>query len=838
MLDTSGRHRSTRLSKHFTAGEFAKSGGVQFSKARIDPALVEAVEAVRTFINEPLTIVDGYYTWKHLAAFVKRQKQAKVPPSPHLAGRGAKIKARTLSSLELAKSVILACPYSTGVSVGDSSVEVYIKQLVPAVTSYMRDGEKRERATLTLREYRELAAPELWTDPVVTSDLDKVKGFVHWAIHNRHIRAEATLVDLVFYRSSYGIRSRSEPPAPYRFDPKNKRDSDLRNEIRDKVVRPALARLVAPAESRGGVPATAKGELVVSLPKPEDPGFDITGRYEGVYTDGSDRLGKTIVVNQASTHVELMLSEVLSPKARGDKGRSWLRLYGDLPDGPRARTFKLFSRGADPDSFGLVVRNPSLEVEWQEGDRTFFETFTRISTSPVLMERALKMFDSDPLIEAYEWFPLLQPQIAHLRAFFGDADRIGGFLKRFYEAKSDLQRSKTTRQEEAAAAFNQAVRTHLRDPRRGVHDSDLDLARFYLRHFLTATRWRRSENYPWMSQLDWIHRMTTIVEDKKLVSDLVTCLGLGKAKKDDHEHKYRITLKLSGGVVGVGYVQGTITVEKLDARPWPEPRYTFDVWFVVLGVGFAIERKKPGLGPIVFAGRTLTGEVSGTFEWLPHDFPGRVDLGYGRIQARAGVGGKAEGAFLHIRGRGGFPTLRVEFGDVDLSRGKTGVSAELLEAFGKIRDKKLGTDGFPSTKDKTDYPATYAVAKKTHFAFDSSVLTGSARQALRVMCAHERIALQSPASRLEITGHADAVGSADYNKTLSGLRAANTLQGILDIMGTRFGIPMDSVKVTAKGKAEAEGASENSRKMERRRVDVTLNGRLVLRLSVGNKKGT
>lgn len=77
-------------------------------------------------------------------------------------------------------------------------------------------------------------------------------------------------------------------------------------------------------------------------------------------------------------------------------------------------------------------------------------------------------------------------------------------------------------------------------------------------------------------------------------------------------------------------------------------------------------------------------------------------------------------------------------------------------------------------------------------------------------------------------GHADSVGIAGYNLSLSRNRAENTVQAIRDILGNNFRVKHLAIPVS-------EFAARLSGKNEQpdprfRRVDVFLNGHLVLTL--------
>ena len=858
LLDTSRRHHRKRLSENFTVGELAHSGRSRFDKARIDPDLVQCLQDIRDFVHRAVSIVDGYYTYKYLMARLSAagiKDRSKFRHSPHLSGRGAKIRVRGLSGLQLAKVIIITCQAETKASAGVRTAGVYVKQADDRPTSYIANGDRRERVIKKLRIFSDLyylipddieeGLRRLPGDILPRGKLnhaDAAHRFVHWAVHQKSVRDEDMLTEILFYKLRYINQIRDTGGL---YNRGNSKDRDLWKTIGTNFVRPALDR-TPPREQAGGVPESPKGERDLADPMPDNPPADITGRYESELTRDRNFLGITLVVNQAGNHLEAVLSGVLKPDHPGTR-RTLIRCNGDLQaDG----SFLLFSRTIPDVSRRLTSRDGRLISEYESAGRTIRQTFAPRSRRPALMEQALAAFGKGrDRVKRHEWFPLLSKQIENLHQFFSDRETIGGHLKKFFSARDDRKRHREFRMGDAAAAFDKAVRKVIQDPGKGIHRSDFTPSRSYVRLLLSVSLWRPDSSDPLLPQLDWIQRMVSILDHNartepvrsgpfsaRTVSTVRDLLGLvvGPVGKGDGGggHIYTLTLRLNGATSLVGAFYGKLTVSK--KGEWKE---TFKSFFISASAGGGLK-----------VGEEYSGTLSSPINLLPRDFIGSAQLALGGLTAAIpGVGeATGTGGFLHIDGR--ITTIRMEFIEKDISlklRGAAGskkkkpkisISGELTMGLGRVFSKKTTTRiKFPKIKTETDYTVIYEDLRRVHFGFNSAFLNSDARQALRVMCAQELPALMSPTSLLTITAHTDRKGKRKANLTLSALRAANTQQGIEDILGKRLKIPVRRIIPKGRGEEEARraGDRDDTRNLDRRRVDVILNGRLVLRLRGG-----
>jgi outer membrane protein OmpA-like peptidoglycan-associated protein len=846
LLDTGRRFRSKLISRDFDVGEFAQTGKgkVKFDKARIDPKLVECLQELRDRVRRPVVILDGYYSFKHLQGIAKRKKVNSVPISPHQSGQAAKIRVQGRSGLELAKEAVFACGQDTRISVGSKTIVVNVGQADTDPTSYIRNGEEKERAVEAVSLYRTLffdAPPDILSGPRKEIG-DAHREYAHWAVQAVGVR-DAELIAEMMFEISTSYQS---------FWLDQGETQEAKRELLDHIlttwVHPQLGGAPTTQKQRGSDPRAPKGERVLADPEPDAPSVDLTGRWEwqNEPTAPSSPRGATLQINQAGTHIQVVYSPVLGPKHSPDMKRPFRRLHGDLEN---EGSFRLSSLQVPDQHLKLTFRDDELEVETLAPLKPAIFVAKRRSKLPVLMETALGRFtEGQDLVSRMEWRPLLTKQVRGLREFFSDRDRIVGYLDDFFKIQGDTgQHFRETLQKRSIEKFISAVSDVVRHPSSGIHEGDVPLARFIIRYHLSRHRWRPNvkdiqfadlkvlPRFPELSLYDWINRMAgaaaSAAEKKHLSLDLEllkTYLGVQTADPNAHRHRYRIKLELKGvtvkAIVGIGGYSASLTVEKVDSQPWPEGEATFTGILFAISTGVGVNLKK-----------TIEGEVETTDAWLPGDFVGRVNVILAEASAEAGVKAEAEAQILHIYGSEIFDELQVvnSGSDASLSSDDAGISAGLSLVTGSLGRSGMRPDViYPSTKVRTDYAAAYKLTDTVHFGFNSAILSPSARQLIRILCANELPAFRSRSSVLQIDAHTDRVGKRKDNLTLSTLRAANTQQAIEDVLGSELGIPDDRIHASGRGEEAARqaGDEDGKRNQVRRKVDLTLNSELVLTL--------
>jgi hypothetical protein len=123
---TIGDDRFIKLSKNFTAYEFARSGKVVFGVSRIDPALVACLQNIRTAVDQPVWITSGYRSYFHNIAVYNYLGQ-KPTDSQHIAGKAADIKIDGMAGLDIGKIALEACGPNIGVGIGVGFAHVDVR---------------------------------------------------------------------------------------------------------------------------------------------------------------------------------------------------------------------------------------------------------------------------------------------------------------------------------------------------------------------------------------------------------------------------------------------------------------------------------------------------------------------------------------------------------------------------------------------------------------------------------------------------------------------------------------------------------------------------------------
>lgn len=118
--------RPQKLSPNFTVGELVSSGGTAADIARISPALVRCLQALRDWLGKPVTISSGYRSWARNVA-VYRARGATPTLSRHCSGQAADISVAGMSGLDLAKAALDACGRDLAVGIGVTYAHVDVR---------------------------------------------------------------------------------------------------------------------------------------------------------------------------------------------------------------------------------------------------------------------------------------------------------------------------------------------------------------------------------------------------------------------------------------------------------------------------------------------------------------------------------------------------------------------------------------------------------------------------------------------------------------------------------------------------------------------------------------
>jgi flagellar motor protein MotB len=428
---------------------------------------------------------------------------------------------------------------------------------------------------------------------------------------------------------------------------------------------------------------------------------------------------------------------------------------------------------------------------------------------------------------------------------------------------SDVRPNKYTEME---AASNPQFATEFAEP--GWHPNDVLLASFVGRSILVnqfsdALGVRRPV-------LDCIQVMLDRVQGEKGGGEDAPADAIRKhlklasdadADNFDRRHIYEATLDVLGGAsahagVGIGAYLAMLKLTKSTDPKWTE---SYRIWFGELSVGPSVGvtakmkggKVRPSLSKSRVSGSVTlwnSGAGSSSASWFPQEIPGTAWLIGGDASANAGLGASLSTMLLHLNGNEMHSPLILEFPrSVSLAFGGISVGVKAFSMWGWVWDAGQNlTPHYPAyVYLEDDFAGEIAFERQIHFRLGDALLTDEGRQALRLLAASELYCFMSSESTLAIIGHADRVDCRARNIELSKLRAQNVLRALKDILGDDFNIPEDKehLHVAGLGETSAEFADWFARMTglgiyqpdgepdpRFRRVDIVLNGRLVLRL--------
>jgi outer membrane protein OmpA-like peptidoglycan-associated protein len=337
---------------------------------------------------------------------------------------------------------------------------------------------------------------------------------------------------------------------------------------------------------------------------------------------------------------------------------------------------------------------------------------------------------------------------------------------------------------------------------------------------------------------DWLH--IAIARYPLHTKGIQKSIGISPKKgvfgTDTHRYRWKtITTGMSIEVpilpISVGVATGLLILEKTAPDKWID--------------GYGLLQTTGGIsfGPGVDLGEMSTpNEFESPFNYTQEDFEGPFILGEGKGQlGPISYAGEEDGilmpkstATIIFSGNGSMPPVISPAGGFSLKIG-IGASISGTLTLGRlVRSSNFKRTVTAGKRGSFEEESRYIQTERLScFAVDQSSINEIGRIQLRKFCAMERAALASPLSKLRIEGYASRTGMKDYNLRLSRLRAYNTWQAIVDILGDDFAIPPDRIETIAHGEDAAESAGErdNEEKAEWRRVDVYINGRLIVTLN-------
>ena len=641
-----------------------------------------------------------------------------------------------------------------------------------------------------------------------------------------------------------------------------------------KTIKTAIANHLekrSPSDIQTGVePKGSRGENIVAKLNPDNPKFNVTGRFEFIDRTGQgNALGMVLCLNQAGNWIGGVVSTVGDPQKYTDNPKFFCRFYAEIKDWSKPspmiflhgnlRTFKINAR--------LLVRNEnSIQVIVDAGPIDL----TKVSSSPTLTERHLASFKDNPLARQNQWFPLLSVQEENIKAYFSEFRTYQPILNypKFNNPKAKSNRSLNIKTLLEKAIKGDRDSFHLLAAGVGqfidenIHKSDRDIAAYYIRHYLNKIYFEKDG---WKLTLaSWLYRLLRIHKEYRYRVFQNFIFGSTSGDKitppGDQLYQYEIDVDVSGFGIGYfikgGYYRGDITVK---CKQWEQLGVQDAKGGKAAKLRIQFGELGGGLIESLNFGQSFQGVAESDVLWMPNDFVGLMSILKGdaelganitkirkKIGISAGIG--ATIGWMEIVGNSDLPPLM--FGVYSLSGVVGGVEPKPQQQEAEREGSKFGVevtgsvvvgsiwkDGpLPAPKDVIKYgneapflKAMYQGDGKAHFKHDSALLTPGAINLLRKLCSNELSVLMSPKTTVTITGHTDMSGTDKYNEGLSKNRAENVKRKIQDICGTKINAKIDEPLYKGAELAKKDPAKKKY-DPRYRRVDIAINGALVLSL--------
>jgi outer membrane protein OmpA-like peptidoglycan-associated protein len=606
---------------------------------------------------------------------------------------------------------------------------------------------------------------------------------------------------------------------------------------------------------------------------PDRPAFNLTGKYVVEFPAvqaSPQNIGNLLLINQAGNFIAGKLIRIFdtsltTPIVSRDDGTK----YSELKDTITEFYGQVDARGAVcnlyPQQTIIITQNSGNKIDFLIMDNITKAArkgwqFEKVNSAPVLSAGVLDAFAKTGTLDKNFILNLswIRPLPSQWKKFLADVKMKTRELEKaittYYNNEEDMPSVRESKALSAMFDLERAYRHYL--------PNFEALVRYYkMFYYSVPTLWQPTKDREWMSRFDWIKRTLRDFRDltdkdyvQRNFAGLYTECQVETEKLRD-VYKYKINM--STEAIGFGpfaRLEGTITIENLtdynkypQARRWPassnnKVSHTFSLWNATLSL--SLEKWRPKVS--AKWDNDAEGETTEYYEFS--DFS-RAQI---EMQEWTGVGysvGGLEGSWtkrlviitgigkkeLHLDGSDALvpDTLSVDVADDTKKDDKNDDSFIDITlpnvAFykGEIDSKEVSTQ-ITSLPPPDKFKTTYQLQNTTFFKHDDAELSPAAIEAIGRMCAGELSALTDPGTKVLVIGYTDASGDAEYNITLSNLRAKNTLTAILDRVGPGM-TPQRSF--AGLGEVEANARFEFTEKNAwLRKVIVTINGRAVLSL--------
>lgn len=319
---------------------------------------------------------------------------------------------------------------------------------------------------------------------------------------------------------------------------------------------------------------------------------------------------------------------------------------------------------------------------------------------------------------------------------------------------------------------------------------------------------------------DWLNIIA--FEQPQYTKKMQQRLGLVLDGDGKTTHKYRYAIAASGlsGDIGIGasLFWGEVKVEKLAPDQWSN-----SYWMVMGGISAGLSA---GITTGIF---TRWTDFETLAPWAGSNFNGQFVIVGGQAGGSAVGGGGYGGNMITFYGDGALSPLAapsVDFaGEIGLH-----IGAEAGLQWGYMGGSKAEVINYASKVNPVKSAVPVEAGTKIFFPINDPSLTDEGREVVKELSALNLSLIGNKDTKLQIDGYTSTTGSDARNDLLSQLRAQNTLQAIKDVTNDRFLIPEGNITIIGHGKkgAKDSGDEEGKENPDWRKVEVRLNGQLVL----------
>ncbi|MBX7432776.1 OmpA family protein [Mycobacterium sp. Y57] len=560
-----------------------------------------------------------------------------------------------------------------------------------------------------------------------------------------------------------------------------------------------------------------------SIALPETTPLNITGSYEAIDPGAYNRT--TLQFNQAGYHLEgwYQNRESLTFAGRQTQSMTQRRITADLVGQEGGKT--QFRYHKYDSATGRYVSSGFLTV--REGSKGsplltmssggWSHEFEQVSTAPRPPQEAIDALPDGvrEIIAAGVAAPLDREEHENLNHNLEILERR---IRDYWTEDSDIVRIAPASHADDCLAKIFAMHAHEQRP----------LVRRLVMEKLMCDLYTHEGNQK--SYWNWLQLL--VIGHPEFTRDVQSLLGFRSDGGTDQMRTYRYAINLWGFsgdlLAGAGLMEGTFEIEYLgdgpDAADNTEP-----VWRRELGMGI-VQFSLGASGGFTTNLITPWSTFETPYPWDPQNFNGPFLITGVQASASVGAGGGGSAAMMTVWGDGSLPPLPLPgFGALAEVGMHAGIEAGGTAGWIGGTDDEIRANLTPPPEVRGE--AAFTASEAIHFGIDDPLLSAEGIAEVRRISALHLSTLESSNTNMRIDGYASTTGTDEHNMQLSLSRSQNVLQQIKDVV-PGFAVPDEQITVTGHGETSAResGEQDQTENVAWRRVDIALNGRIVLSL--------